>query len=127
MQAVQTHLIPLGFILPQTDREVIGGYFTWLTLPTALKASAKTLAKRCIEDANVIIAAGNIFEVPGDNEGDLTKFDRNVRFCWAAEEEDKLDEGVKRVGGVVRNLLDEDADDEGGEYVVVESVVDGFK
>ena len=56
----------MGFSLPQTDRAVIGGYFTWLTLPEKLDRSAQMLANRCKADENVIVAAGKIFEVPGD-------------------------------------------------------------
>ena len=52
----------MGFRLPQTDRSVIGGYFTWLSLPSGLMRSAELLAQRCKEEEGVVIAAGKIFE-----------------------------------------------------------------
>lgn len=115
MRAISTHLLPLGFSLPQTDRQLVGGYFTWLRLPSDLKVSAKTLAKTCVDEEDVVIAGGNIFEVPGD---DSAKFDREVRLCWAWEDEWKLEEGVQRVAGVVARLL-EDGNEES--FVVVDS------
>ena len=54
--AVQKHLIPLGARLPQTDREVVGGYFVWLTLPQPLKGA--TVAQRAKDEENVIVAQG---------------------------------------------------------------------
>ena len=115
MKAITTHLLPLGFQLPQTTRSVIGGYFTWLTLPSGLK-SAEALARRCREDENVVIAAGKIFEVPGDES---VKFEANVRLCWSWEEESELDEGIRRVGVVTRRMLEE-GEKNGEEFVVVE-------
>ncbi|KAK5164581.1 Valine--pyruvate aminotransferase [Saxophila tyrrhenica] len=112
MKAIEEHLLPLGFSLPQTDRKIIGGYFTWLSLPEGLKADI--LATRAKADANVIIAPGSMFEVPGD---DGLKFETSIRLCWAYEDEEKLEEGVKRIGEVARVMLDEA---EKGEFVVVE-------
>ena len=116
MSAISTHLLPLGFQLPQSSRSVVGGYFTWLGLPEGLKA--EPLAQRCREEENVVIAAGKIFEVPGD-EGERSKFERHVRFCWAWEEEWKLEEGVKRVGKVAERMLEE-GEGAGEGFVVVE-------
>jgi DNA-binding transcriptional MocR family regulator len=134
MNAINTHLVPLGFSLPQPSRDVVGGYFAWLTLPTDLRVSAKTLAKKCMDEEKVIIAGGNIFEVPGDNGMEETRFDRNVRLCWAWEEEWKLEEAVKRVALVVKSLLEEGGGDESREseeFVVVEKqeqgVLEDFK
>lgn len=128
MRAVTTHLLPLGFSLAQTKREVIGGYFMWLTLSPDLKVSAKLLTKRCLEEENVVVAGGNLFEVPGEGGKDV-EFERNVRLCWAWEDEWKLEEGARRVGVVVRRLL-EDGDAE-GEFLVVTKedgdMVDEFK
>lgn len=101
IQAVQSHLIPLGFTLPQQDRDVAGGYFVWLGLPADMKA--EELAARCQKDENLMIAPGNIFQIPGD---EVAVFDSNVRLCFAWEEEWKLKEGVTRMGVVAKKLLD---------------------
>ena len=130
MKAITTHLLPLGFELPQTKRDVIGGYFTWLYLPPSLSSAADALAKRCQKDANVVIAAGSIFEVPKDENG--VKFGGNVRLCWAWEDEWKLEEGVRRIGIVAKKMIEEAEKGEG--FVVVEKDggsrnegIDGFK
>ena len=115
MHAIHNHLLPLGFSLPQTERSIIGGYFTWLTLPSSLKSSGDVLASRCLVEESVIIAPGSRFEIPGDNE--VVRFDKNIRLCWAYEDEWKLQEGVKRIGLLVKRILDEE---ENGDFVIVE-------
>ena len=106
MRAISEHLLPLGFELPQTDREIIGGYFAWLSLPSEIKAT--DLVRKCREDENVIIAGGKLFEVPGDE----IKFERSIRLCWAWEDETLLEEGVRRVGKAARTLLKGEQDKE---------------
>jgi DNA-binding transcriptional MocR family regulator len=54
VQAIDKHLIPLGVGIPQTDREVVGGYFIWMTLPSPLKGAV--LAQRAKEEENVVVA-----------------------------------------------------------------------
>jgi DNA-binding transcriptional MocR family regulator len=54
--AIDKHLIPLGVQLPQTDRDVVGGYFIWLTLPKPLKGAV--VAQRARDDENLIVAEG---------------------------------------------------------------------
>lgn len=54
VKAVHEYLIPLGVRIPQTDREIVGGYFIWMTLPSPLKSA--TLAKRAKEEENVVVA-----------------------------------------------------------------------
>ena len=117
MRAIALHLRPLGFSVPQSSRSVVGGYFTWLTLPEKLKTAAEALARKCKEEEGVIIAAGKIFEVPGD---DGVKFEGNVRLCWSWEEEDRLEEGVKKIGVVAMNMLEEVESGNVEEFVVVE-------
>ncbi|KAI7211919.1 PLP-dependent transferase [Hortaea werneckii] len=99
IKAITTHLLPLGFQLPQPDRDVVGGYFVWLKLPGRMTATA--LASACKREG-VVIAPGTIFEVPGDRE--TADFDGHMRLCFAWEEEGKLEEGVVRVAGVVREM-----------------------
>lgn len=105
LAAINKYLSPLGITLPQTDREVVGGYFVWLTLPSSLNAD--TLAKRAKEE-NVIIAPGSLFGVYGDTKtGDL---ENEVRLCFAWEEENLLEEGIQRLSEVVRSMLAETKD-----------------
>jgi DNA-binding transcriptional MocR family regulator len=54
VEAINKHLIPLGVSIPQTDREVVGGYFIWLTLPSSLKGAV--VAQRAKEDENLAVA-----------------------------------------------------------------------
>jgi DNA-binding transcriptional MocR family regulator len=56
LAAINKHLIPLGVQLPQTDREVVGGYFIWLTLPEPLKG--KVVTQRAKDEENVVVAQG---------------------------------------------------------------------
>ena len=100
MSAVEKYLIPLDVALPQRDREVVGGYFVWLSLPAPLTAhEVAMLAKR---DENLIVAPGPLFAVYGDEQAvDLS---RNLRISFSWEEETKLTEGIQRLGQVVRKL-----------------------
>lgn len=54
IKAINDLLVPLGVRLPQTEREVVGGYFIWLTLPDGMEGGA--LAERAREDENVVVA-----------------------------------------------------------------------
>lgn len=101
LSAMQRHLVPLGVTLPQTDRDVMGGYFVWFSLPPPLKAN--DLALRAREEENVIIAPGPIFGVYGDIT--VVDLDGKVRICFSWEEEDRLVEGVKRLERVIRRML----------------------
>jgi len=79
----------------------VGGYFLWLLLPTGI--SSKELAKRCLEQEAVTVSGGEIFEVVGDDT--QQRFDRNLRLCWAWEEEGNLEEGPRRIGRVLGKML----------------------
>lgn len=99
--------------MPQPDRQVVGGYFIWLGLPSTL--NAEELTQRCQDEESLVIAPGRIFEVPGDES---LRFERSVRLCFAFEDEGMLGEGVRRMGSVARRMLE--GGEDGGEYVVVE-------
>ena len=99
ISAIERYLIPLGVTLPQTGREVVGGYFIWFTLPAPL--DAEEMAMLAQRDANLIIAPGRIFRVYGDESAVDLK--RKVRVCFSWEEEDKLAEGIQRLGQVLYN------------------------
>lgn len=113
-KAIEDLLVPLGFSMPQPDRDVTGGYFIWLSLPDGVKGSQ--LVQRCQEEENLVISPGSAFEVPGD---DAVSFANNVRLCFAWEDKWKLREGVRRIAVVAKRLLDRGDDGNEG-YVVVE-------
>lgn len=115
MAAIDTHLRPLGFTLPQPARDVVGGYFVWLGLPSGL--TADELSEACMQQAEVIIAPGEMFEVPGDNE--LVNFPTSIRLCFAWETEANLKDGVERIAKVAKKLLSEERC-RTREYVIVE-------
>lgn len=107
ISAIDKYLVPLGITLSQTDREVVGGYFIWITIPRPLLAEQVAIyAKR---DQNLVIAAGPIFGVYGDEKVvDLT---RKVRLCFSWEDENKLAMGVQRLSQVIARMqrgLDEE-------------------
>ena len=99
ISSIEQDLIPLGVTLPQESREVIGGYFIWLTLP--LRLDAEEVAMYAKQEENLIIAPGPMFGVYGDEKAvDLT---RKVRVSFSWEDEQKLAEGIQRLGQVIVN------------------------
>ena len=54
IKAINDLLVPLGVRLPQTDRDIVGGYFIWLALPDGMEGGA--LVERAREDENVVVA-----------------------------------------------------------------------
>ena len=101
-KAIQDYLVPLGVTLPQSDRDIVGGYFMWFRLPSPLQADA--VARLVLEQENLIIGHGLQFRVYDDaGEEDLQ---RAVRLCFAWEEEENLTTGVERLGKVVGQMLE---------------------
>lgn len=99
--AVERLLVrPMGVTLPQSDREIVGGYFIWLTLPGGL--GCVEFAERCQEEENLVVASGSLFEVPGDGR---FGFDHSVRLCYSWEDEGKLVAGVERMARVLDRML----------------------
>ena len=95
--AVEEHLLPLGVTLPQRNRDVVGGYFIWLSLPAPLLA--QEVAVRARQEENLIIAAGPIFAVYGDEKA--VDLERKVRVSFSWEEEAMLTEGIQRLARVI--------------------------
>ena len=100
ISAIEKYLIPLGVTLPQTSRDVVGGYFIWLSLPAPLEAEEVAVCAK--EYENLIIAPGPIFAVYGDDQA--VDLDRKVRVCFSWEEEDFLAEGIQRLSQVIRRM-----------------------
>lgn len=118
MAAIKTHLEPLGvrvttgvpYLVPESD-EILpaGGFFTYITFPPELP-TADIIALRARSEQALIFAFGQMFAVEGDdaslarsNEG----FGRGARLCWAWHEESEIEEGIRRLGSLLRNMLTE--------------------
>lgn len=80
--------------------ETYGGYFVWITFPKG--PAAVDIAKRAMDDENLIVSPGHLFEVKGDEES--VGFKNSIRLCFSWEEEDDIIEGVARLGRAVGSL-----------------------
>lgn len=58
LRAVHEKLAPLGVFVAQSESEVVGGYFMWLTLPHPLRGAV--LVQRAEDEENVIVTAVSI-------------------------------------------------------------------
>lgn len=102
MRAIEEHLLPLGVTLPQPEREFVGGYFLWLTLDEKLKGAE--VAKAALADEVLVVAHGELFEIPGDRSEGQLRFDHHLRLCFAWEAEENLTEGVRRLANVISRM-----------------------
>lgn len=100
VDAVLRDLGPLGVTLPQSQRDVVGGFFIWATLPETVRA--EVFAQRCQSEAGVFVAPGSIFEVPGDES---VKFEHGIRLTFSWVEEEDMVEGVARMKRVLESCL----------------------
>ena len=124
MGAIERYLVPLGFSTPRPNEvmeDVAGGYFTWLTLPGVLSSGqyedgsspAEVLAQKCLAEENVTVAPGKIFEVPpassdaGSGDGSSVAFANSIRLCWSWEDEEKLEEGIRRIARTAEAMIHE--------------------
>lgn len=80
-----------------------GGYFVWITFPQG-GPTGKEIAKLAMEEENLIVSPGELFEVKGDEQS--ARFANSIRLCFSWEEEEDLVEGVARLGRVVESLWD---------------------
>lgn len=102
MNAISTHLVPLGLTMPQPGKDVSGGYFVWLQLPEPLVA--EEIAKLALHEEGLIISEGPKYQVQGDTKA-TSRFERNVRLCFAYADEELLEEGVRRLAKVVQKAM----------------------
>lgn len=102
MAAIREHLLPLGVTLPSKIEEVAGGYFIWIELPEPLCADDIVPLALC---QGVKVASGELFKVQGDPAPGRSRFENNIRICFAWEEEDGLVEGVRRLAEVIVQAL----------------------
>lgn len=100
VSAIEKHLLPLEVTLPRWDRDVVGGYFIWLSLPRPLHGDQ--VAAQAKEEENLIVAQGSLFRVHGDSaEQDV---EGNLRVCFSFENEHLLSEGIERLGRVIHRM-----------------------
>lgn len=95
------------YCVDSDGKSYYGGYFVWVRLPPGM--SADDVSRTCMEDENLTVASGNLFNIKNDCESANTEaatklFDGYVRLCFAWEEEDAVCEGVKRLARVVKKL-----------------------
>jgi DNA-binding transcriptional MocR family regulator len=115
MKAIKAQLEPLGVLITTGDPyvtptagEVVpaGGFFTYITFPDRLPAAA-IIAKKAREEYGLTFAFGEMFVVKGDQtsaERAKTSFGKGARLCWAWHEEDEIEEGVRRLGSLLRSF-----------------------
>lgn len=84
--AIRKHLVPLAVEFKERDR--LGGWFVWLKLPGW--CSVGELAGRLEREHGVVIKNGESFEGGGGRGC--------VRISLAWEDEERLAEGVRRMG-----------------------------
>ncbi|KAH8701526.1 aminotransferase [Talaromyces proteolyticus] len=109
MDAIHQYLEPLGARvkgippLNQSSKAAGdgGGYFLWIELPSPLTSAE--FAVRAMDLAGVSVAQGSLFEVYGDEMS--MKCDREIRICFAWEDESLLTEGIQRLRYVISDML----------------------
>lgn len=94
--------------VPPHPHEVSGGYFVWIDLPQPLRAS--DLARRAMEEENLRIASGDLFQVQGEVSPYHDDFEGSVRICFAWEEPSKLEEGIQRLAALVQRAISSTAE-----------------
>ncbi|KAJ9605856.1 Valine--pyruvate aminotransferase [Cladophialophora chaetospira] len=106
MSAIKQHLLPLGLTMPQANKSVAGGYFIWLTLPGSLDSTR--VYKRALAEENLTIISGPRFKVDGDEQNAHSRFESDLRLCYAWEDKDVLAEGVIRLARVIQREMKND-------------------
>ncbi|KAI1763818.1 pyridoxal phosphate-dependent transferase [Hypoxylon sp. FL1150] len=108
MDAIREYLTPLGVgvresgLVGEKDK-IYGGYFVWLTLEGGV--SARVVADRALRDEKVIVGAGDMFQVHGDEE--RLGFDNAIRLTYSWELEEDIVEGLRRLGDVIRKVKEQ--------------------
>ncbi|KAJ6035582.1 uncharacterized protein N7446_010344 [Penicillium canescens] len=100
LSAIKEHLVPLGVTIP-APTAAAGGYFIWITLPAPVRAS--DVVERAQTEEQLRIAAGDLFQIPGDAKAG--SFSDHLRLCFAWEELRHLEEGVRRLARVLERIV----------------------
>lgn len=109
MAAIEKYISPIANVKIQNtslgEADIYGGYFVWFSLPEGY--SAKEVADRALKEENLVVAHGNMFEVRGDEAS--AGFGSEVRLCFSWEEEKDIEEGVRRLGDVLKRIKNGEA------------------
>ncbi|KAM5386739.1 hypothetical protein ACJZ2D_000032 [Fusarium nematophilum] len=102
MEAIHKHLSPLGVGTREAglnNGSVYGGYFVWLTLEDGV--SARLVADVAMNEENLVVGNGTMFQISGDETVDL---DGAIRLTFAYVPEEDLVEGVERLAQVLKRI-----------------------
>jgi DNA-binding transcriptional MocR family regulator len=69
------------------------------------------MAKRAREDHGLIFAYGDMYVVKCDEssiERARSGFGNGARLCWAWHESEEIEEGIRRLGGLLEHMLEQD-------------------
>lgn len=120
VRAVRRELEGLGEV-EGGEGGLYGGYFVWVRLGEG-GPGAEEVARVVRGEEGVVVAPGGLFAA-GEGEGD-GELDRYLRLCFSWEDEGDVEEGVKRLGRVLRGMR---AGESGGERGKGEVEVGEFK
>ena len=101
-------------MLEDSNSGLFGGYFVWLTLPEGGPTAAE-VAEQAQAEENLVVAPGNVFQITADETeaGPAMQFDRNIRLSFSWEDQEDMVEGVRRLGRVLRRMMDGTGNDAG--------------
>lgn len=112
MDAIHEHLGPLGIQGREAglvNGSAYGGYFVWLTLPEGL--SSKLVGDVALEEEDLIVGNGSMFEVHGDEKS--VNLDHGIRLTFSYVSEADLTEGVRRLSAVIKRIQENPSKYEG--------------
>lgn len=102
VESLDRELGPLGGGVEDTGSGgLAGGYFLWARLPQGVKAT--DVARVAKEEESLVVPPGPLFGVSRDDHE--KNFECFVRLSFSYEDESKLVEGVRRLGVVIKRLL----------------------
>ncbi|KFG78879.1 hypothetical protein MANI_111637 [Metarhizium anisopliae] len=110
MTAIHQYITPLGYRARETSltgARIYGGYFIWLSPKAELSLSSQLVADVAMEEENLAIGYGCMFEVHGDDGS--APFKGDIRICFAWEAEDAIIEGIQRLGSLLKRMLENPA------------------
>jgi DNA-binding transcriptional MocR family regulator len=108
MDAIKEHIVPLGVDVRSSSLPgagIYGGYFVWFTPREGLPS--KLISQVAMAEENLIIGAGSMFEVHGDEKS--VQFNTDIRLCFSWEAEEDVVEGVRRLGSVLKRMQENKA------------------
>lgn len=102
ISAINENLASLGVtFLSDTEHQLaIGGYYVWIELPLPLDTAQ--VCKVALDRYNLVLGDECLFTVPSTTP--QTDRQQHIRLCFMWEAEEKLAEGVKRLGSVLQML-----------------------